>query len=81
MHPPLMKLVKPSHWLSPLCKPNKKASKAKAKGKKRKIPNQSQEPVTVSRHQQMLVGKQNYVEDSVYQCKRVDSEFEKGWVL
>ena len=41
----------------------------------------SQEPVTVSRHQQMLVGKQNYVEDSVYQCKRVDSELEKGWVL
>ena len=45
------------------------------------IKNVCQVPVTVSRHQQKLVGKQNHVEDSVYQCKRVDSELEKGWVL
>ena len=49
--------------------------KVKKKGRGKDI------PVTVSRHQQMLVGKQNHVEDSVYQCKRVDSELEKGWVL
>ena len=68
-----MGMVEPNPVLPHLCMPNQKACRGKGKKKRKEVPNQPQVPVAVNKHQQQLVRKQNYVEDSVYQCERVDS--------